>query len=109
MQILKEDILNVTGYDQLCSGLEAGCEAGVHAVNDLFNEADTMDLFKWTLQMLLILSTGRSYYITPKFYAQKSRVIWKIFIGGKEIRYNTRRCSCHGDVCSRTNASTHDN
>ena len=41
MQILKEDILNVTGYDQLCSGLEAGCEAGVHAVNDLFNEADT--------------------------------------------------------------------
>ena len=41
MQIRKEDILNVTGYDQLCSGLEAGCESDVHAVNDLFNEADT--------------------------------------------------------------------
>ena len=32
------DILNVTGYQQLCAGLESGCKVAVHAVVDLFVE-----------------------------------------------------------------------
>ena len=36
VSILKPDILNSTGYTQLCAGQEAGCEVAVHCVNDLF-------------------------------------------------------------------------
>ena len=35
------DILNVTGYKQLCSDLESGCEVAVYAVMDLFEEDRT--------------------------------------------------------------------
>ena len=38
LRVLKSDILNVTGYQQLCTGLESGCEIAVHAVVDLFEE-----------------------------------------------------------------------
>ena len=38
LTVLKEDIPNVTGYQQLCAGLESGCETTVHAVVDLFEE-----------------------------------------------------------------------
>ena len=36
VSILKPDILNSTGYTQLCAGQEPGCEVAVHCVNDLF-------------------------------------------------------------------------
>ena len=36
--MLKSDILNVTGYQQLCASLESGCEVAVHAVVNLFEE-----------------------------------------------------------------------
>ena len=29
LTVLKSDILNVTGYEQLCAGLESGCEVAV--------------------------------------------------------------------------------
>ena len=34
----KANILNVTGSQQLCAGLESGCEVAVYAVMDLFEE-----------------------------------------------------------------------
>ena len=40
LTVLKSEMLNVTGYQQLCEGLELGCEVAVHAVVDLF-EVDT--------------------------------------------------------------------
>ena len=39
--MLKSDILNVTGYQQLCAGLESECEVAVHAVVYLFEEDKT--------------------------------------------------------------------
>ena len=36
--MLKPDIPNVTGYQQLCASLESGCEVAVHAVVNLFEE-----------------------------------------------------------------------
>ena len=42
--VLKSDILNVTGYQQLCACLESGCEVVVHTLVDLFEE-DTTDEF----------------------------------------------------------------
>ena len=41
LRVLKSDILNVTGYQQLCAGLGSGCEIAVHAVVDLFEEDTT--------------------------------------------------------------------
>ena len=38
LTVLKSNILNVTDYQQLCAGLEPGCEVAVHAVVDLFDE-----------------------------------------------------------------------
>ena len=41
MTVLKADILNLTGYQQLCAGLGSGCEVAVHAVMDLSEEDAT--------------------------------------------------------------------
>ena len=41
LTVLKSGILNVTNYQQLCAGLESGCEVAVHAVVDLFEEDKT--------------------------------------------------------------------
>ena len=38
LTVLKSNILNVNDYQQLCAGLEPGCEVAVHAVVDLFDE-----------------------------------------------------------------------
>ena len=40
LTVSESNILNFTGYQQLCAGLESGCEIAVHAVVDLF-EQDT--------------------------------------------------------------------
>ena len=39
--VLKSDILNVTGYQQFCAGLESGCKVAVHAVMDIYEEDTT--------------------------------------------------------------------
>ena len=41
LTVLKSDILNITGYQQLCADLESGCEVAVHVVMDLFEEDTT--------------------------------------------------------------------
>ena len=41
LTVLKSDILNVTGCQQLCAGLESECKVAVHAVVDLFKEHKT--------------------------------------------------------------------
>ena len=38
MSIAGADAKVIYGADQLCAGLEAGIEAAVHAMNDLFSE-----------------------------------------------------------------------
>ena len=43
---LKLDILNVTGYQQICAGLESGCEVAVHAVVNHFEEDTTHGFIK---------------------------------------------------------------
>ena len=41
LTVLKSNILNVTGYQQLCADLESACKVAVHAVVDLFEEDTT--------------------------------------------------------------------
>ena len=41
LTVLKWDIPNVTGYQQLCLGLESGCEVAFHAIVNLFEEDNT--------------------------------------------------------------------
>ena len=41
MKLLRKDILKATGSLQLCAGQDAGSEAVIHAVYDMFNEDDT--------------------------------------------------------------------
>jgi hypothetical protein len=41
MSITKSDILEATGYNQLCAGQEAGCEVAVHAIRDLYESEET--------------------------------------------------------------------
>ena len=44
MTVLKSDILNVTGYQELCAGLESGCEVAAHAAMGIYEE-DTVHGF----------------------------------------------------------------
>ena len=41
MKLLRKDIVKATGSLQLCAGQDAGSEAVIHAVYDMFNEDDT--------------------------------------------------------------------
>ena len=41
MHVLNPIVAACTGPVQLCAGLQAGCEAGVHALRSLFTDADT--------------------------------------------------------------------
>ena len=41
LNILKDDIRSVTGPLQLCAGHEAGCEAAIHALREIFSSSAT--------------------------------------------------------------------
>ena len=41
MQVLKEDVRNAAGCLQLCAGFEAGSEAAIHAMHDIFAAVET--------------------------------------------------------------------
>ena len=36
MSVLERDVIEVAGYEQLYTGIEAGCEVAIHDVRDLF-------------------------------------------------------------------------
>ena len=41
MKIVKYDLQEAVGATQLCAGQEAGCEAAVHAMEQIFADEDT--------------------------------------------------------------------
>ena len=41
MKIVKYDLQEAAGATQLCAGQEAGCEAAVHAMEQIFADEDT--------------------------------------------------------------------
>ena len=41
MKVVKTDVLQATGPDQLCGGHESGCEAAVHAMREIFRDSAT--------------------------------------------------------------------
>ena len=41
MIVVKHYIVKATAYNQLCSGLETGCQVAVHAVSELYELEDT--------------------------------------------------------------------
>ena len=99
LTVLKSDILNFTGYQQLCTGLESGCEVAVHAVVDLFEEdvshgfiqidtSNAFNLINWTLILhnVRILCPEIATYIN-NCYMKHSRLF---ITGGKEIWSNER-------------------
>ena len=99
LTVLKSDIQNVTGYQQLCAGLESGCKIAVHTLVDLFEENTTLgfiqidssnpfNLINATLLLhnVKILRTEIATYIN-NYYMKPSRLF---ITGGKEISSNER-------------------
>ena len=97
LTVLKSDILNVIGYQQLCAALESGCEVAVHAGVDLFEEGkihgfihiDASNAFNSINQPLLlhnmkVLCPEIATYIN-NWYMKPSRLF---ITGGKEISSN---------------------
>jgi hypothetical protein len=41
LSVIKSDIIEVTGTSQLCVGQKCGCEAAIHALNNIFQEEHT--------------------------------------------------------------------
>ena len=97
LTVLKSDILNVTCYQQLCAGLESGCEVAVNAVVDLFEEdtahgfihIDTNNAFN-SINRTLLLHNVR--ILSPEIatninncYLKPSRLFITV---GKEISSN---------------------
>ena len=97
MIVLKPDVLEATGYEQLCAGIEAGCEAGVHTVKDLFDLEDTHGFIQVDasnafntinrsvlLRNVEIICPEVSLYMS-NLYALRARLF---ITGGEEIRSN---------------------
>ena len=40
LRVVRQDVLSVTGIDQLCAGQPGGCEAAIHAIRHLFRSPD---------------------------------------------------------------------
>ena len=49
VSVIREDIITSVGSLQVCSGHEAGCEAAVHAMHDIFEEENTEAVLPSTL------------------------------------------------------------
>ena len=105
-----EGLVACTGYQQLCAGLESGCEVAVHGVVDLFEEGkvhgfiqiDANNAFNSINRTLLlynvkILCPEIATYIN-NCYMKPSRLF---ITGGKEISSNKGtttdvcHCQCH--------------
>lgn len=41
MEVVKEDVMISVGSLQLCGGQDAGCEAAIHAMHDIFKNSET--------------------------------------------------------------------
>ena len=97
LRVLKSDILNITGYKQLCVGLESGCKVAVHAVVDLFEvdrthrfiQIDASNAFNSMNRTLLLHNVK---ILCPEIatcinncYVKPSRLL---ITGGKEISSN---------------------
>ena len=104
LTVLKSDILNVTGYQQLCAGLESGCKVAVHALVDLFEEdtshgfiqIDASNTFN-SINRTLILHNVR--ILCPEIATYVNNCYMKpcrlLITGGKEISSNKE--TTHGD------------
>lgn len=42
--IIKDDVLTAAGPLQVCAGQDGGCEAAVHAMREMFGNADTHEV-----------------------------------------------------------------
>ena len=97
LTMLQSDILNVTGYQRLCAGLESGCEVAVHAVVDLFEEVtthgfiqiDTSNTFNSIKRTLLLhnmkILCPANATDTNNCYMKPSRLF---IAGGKQVSSN---------------------
>ena len=41
MKIVKPDLQNAVGFNQLCAGQDAGCETAIHAMTHIFSHEDS--------------------------------------------------------------------
>ena len=104
MSVIKQDVQVGVGNLQLCGGHEGGCEVGVHAVVDMFNDEDTegviqvdaSNAFNSINRKILLHNTK---IICPQFatyiynsYCAPARLF---IVGGKEIK--SREGTTQGD------------
>ena len=55
INIIRPDILEVTGCLQMCAGQDSGCETAVHSIRNFFNSDDTECLLSFLLMPVLHL------------------------------------------------------
>ena len=98
MTILKSDVQSATGYIQLCSGQEAGCETAVHATHEMFEDEDSHGVIQIDasngFNNIKILSPEISTFAI-NCYSKPSRLF---ITGGKEL--NSSEGTTQGDPIS---------
>ena len=67
MKHLRKDVLKATRSLQLCAGQDAGSEAAIHAVYDMFNEDDA-EVVLMVDASNVIQSTEKHFFTTQKYY-----------------------------------------
>ena len=116
---LKLDILNVTGYQQICAGLESGCEVAVHAVVNHFEEDTTHGFIKIdasnvfnSINRTLILHNMNIVCPEIATYINNCYIkSFRLFITGEKDLLKRRNHptwpNSNGDVCTGFIAATH--
>ena len=95
MYTMKDDVVDAAGALQLCAGQEAGCEAAVHSIVDIFNKEETEGILQIDasnafnsinrnvmLHNINIICPELAVFVQNS-YCQSSRLF---ILGGKEIR-----------------------
>ena len=95
MYVMKNDVIDSAGSLQLCAGQDAGCEAAIHGMVDIWNDFNTEGVLQVDasnafnsinravlLHNVKIICPEMATFITNIYY-QPARLF---IIGGKEIR-----------------------
>jgi len=107
MQIVKNDVTKAAGCLQTCAGQEAGSEASIHAMNEIFNENDTEAVLPVDAENAFNSINRKTLLHNIEFICPSiARFIYNCYIiparlfivGGKELKSLEGRC--HGNICA---------
>ena len=107
MKIVKKDVIKEAGCLQLCTGQEAGSEAAIHAMQEIFNDnqnevtllVDAKNAFNrkqyFTILNIYVQNQLRLFTISTLY---EEDYLSQVVKRSGHVKDNSGRTNCHGDI-----------